>query len=240
VPVPANLDYELWQGYAPRKMYQDNLIHYNWHWFWNWGTGEALNNGTHEIDVMRWGLGVDYPTKVTSSGGRFTFKDDWQTPDTQIITANFANNTAMTWEGRSCNIFVDKDNGDARGVIFYGDNGSIYYGGGDGYKVYDATGKFVREVKESVVTDPTNKVSPTATLDGIHLNNFIDTIQGKAQLNQPLLQGHRSTLIPQLGNIAWRTGGMVNCDPTNGHIIGNPEAEKLWHREYAPGWVLKV
>ena len=90
VPVPDNLNYELWQGYAPRKAYKDNLIHYNWHWHWNWGTGEALNNGTHEIDVMRWALGVDYPTKVTSSGGRFAFKDDWETPDTQVIIGQFS------------------------------------------------------------------------------------------------------------------------------------------------------
>jgi predicted dehydrogenase len=93
VPVPSNLNYDLWQGYAPRRPYKDNLIHYNWHWFWNWGTGEALNNGTHEIDVMRWGLGAEFPNRVTSGGGRFAFKDDWETPDTQTIVVNLPNDT---------------------------------------------------------------------------------------------------------------------------------------------------
>lgn len=238
VPVPENLNYELWQGYAPRRPYKDNLIHYNWHWHWNWGTGEALNNGTHEVDVMRWALGVNYPVKVTSSGGRFAFKDDWETPDTQVISANFDNNTMLSWEGRSCNGY--KTEGTDRGIVFYGDKGTIYYGGGDGYQVYDGSNKLVNDVKESVTVDGTNKVSPTATLDGIHLANFIHTVQGKDKLNQPILGGHRSTLIVQLGNIAQRVGHELHCNPANGHILNDPEAQRLWHREYEPGWKLIV
>jgi len=96
--APQWLDYDLWQGPAPRRPYKDNVIHYNWHWFWHWGTGEALNNGTHMVDLMRWGLGVDYPVRVTSAGGRYRYQDDWETPDTQVITMEFANNTSMFWE----------------------------------------------------------------------------------------------------------------------------------------------
>jgi len=80
--VPDYLDWELWQGPSPRVDYRDNIHPYNWHWFWHWGTGEALNNGTHEIDVARWALGVDFPKKVVSLGGRYCFtgKDDWNVP----------------------------------------------------------------------------------------------------------------------------------------------------------------
>ena len=81
-PVPAQLDWDLWQGPAPRVAYRDNVQPYNWHWFRTWGTGETLNNGTHEIDVCRWALGVDYPHSISSSGGRYHYKDDWQFYDT--------------------------------------------------------------------------------------------------------------------------------------------------------------
>ncbi|MEO6148626.1 MAG: Gfo/Idh/MocA family oxidoreductase [Mucilaginibacter sp.] len=235
--VPTNLDYDLWQGYSPRKPYKDNLIHYNWHWFWNWGTGEALNNGTHEIDVMRWGLGVQFPNQVTSSGGRFAFKDDWETPDTQTILANFDNNTALSWEGRSCNQYYQ---GDGRGVIFYGENGSIYYGGGNAYKVLDGDNKLVKEVTDATVVDPTNKLSPAEMLDIVHLQNFVNAIRGTEKATAPITEGHISTTIGQLGNIALRTNRVLNLDSKNGHILNDAEAAKLWGREYEPGWNLKV
>lgn len=92
--VPDWLDWELWQGPAPRREYKDNIVHYNWHWFWHWGTGEALNNGTHMVDLMRWGLEVDYPFRVSSNGGRYRYNDDWETPDTQVITMDFKEGVA--------------------------------------------------------------------------------------------------------------------------------------------------
>jgi predicted dehydrogenase len=231
---PSHLDFDLWQGPAPRRSYQDNLVHYNWHWFWHWGTGESLNNGTHMIDIMRWGMKVDYPVKVVSAGGRFHFQDDWETPDTQTITFTFANNTAFTWEGRSCNGF-DTD-GSSTGVVFYGDNGTLVYNSGNSYKVYDPGGKLINEVKDDTPFDPNNKVSPFEQLDLAHIQNFCDTIRGKASLHAPINEGHISTLLPQLGNIAYRTGRALNCDPANGRILNDAEALKLWRRDYEKGW----
>lgn len=237
-PVPSTLHYDLWQGPAPRRTYKDNVVPYNWHWFWNWGTGEALNNGTHEIDVMRWGLDVDYPTKVVSAGGRFAFQDDWETPDTQTITANFANNTAMTWEGRSCNGY--KSEGSDRGVIFYGEKGTVVYPGANSYSIYDQKGKLVKEVKDDTPYDATNTVSPLEKLDATHLQNFISSIRGDAKLTGEILNGHKSTLIAQLGNISYRVGRTLNCNPQNGHILDDKEAMQLWGREYDKGWNVRV
>ena len=237
-PVPAHLDYELWQGPAPRKPYKDNLIHYNWHWFWNWGTGEALNNGTHEIDLMRWGLGVEYPTKVVSGGGRFAYKDDWETPDTQTITYEFPNNTAISWEGRSCNDYDEVKSG--RGVIFYGEKGTMVIPGGDDYKVYELGSKLIKEVKTDIQqADATNTMGMGEKLDSLHLQNFVDSIRGKAKLNSPIVEGHKSTLLPQLGNIAYRSGSTIYCD-SYGHIKDNKVANALWSREYEKGWEMKL
>src|SRR4029078_3575104 len=164
IPVPSTLDFELWQGPAPRKDYQDNLVHYNWHWFWHWGTGESCNNGTHEIDTCRWFLGVDYPTKVIPGGGRYAFKNDGQTPDTQNATFEFAENKSINWEGKSCNNYPG-EGGAGRGFIIYGDKGTLVNHGNDDYAIYDYDNKLVKEVKSAATTQANNTVSANGNLD---------------------------------------------------------------------------
>ena len=234
IPVPSSLDFELWQGPAPRRDYKDNLVHYNWHWFWNWGTGEAANNGTHEIDTCRWFLNVDYPTKVTSSGGRYAFKDDWETPDTQIATFEFGKNKSITWEGRSCNIFPVE--GAGRGFAVYGDKGTLVNYGNDDYKIFDYDNKVVKEVKSDAKNDPTNPVSSSGNLDLYHFDNFVRAVKGEVKLTSPINEGHKTVLLCHLANIAQRTGRTLHCDPKNGHILNDAAAMKLWKREYQKGW----
>jgi predicted dehydrogenase len=234
IPVPATLDFELWQGPAPRKDYMDNLVHYNWHWFWHWGTGEACNNGTHEIDCCRWFLDVNYPTKVTSSGGRYAFDDDWQTPDSQVASFEFGTKKAISWEGRSCNLYPVE--GAGRGFIIYGDNGTLVNGGGDDYKIYDYGNKLVREMSSDIKPDPSNPISASGNLDLFHFDNFVKAVKGETTITSPVSEGHKSILLCHLANIAQRTGSTLHCDAGNGHILNNAEAMKLWRRTYQPGW----
>lgn len=237
IPVPEWLDWELWQGPAPRRPLRDNLVHYNWHWFWHWGTGEALNNGTHMLDVMRWGLGVEFPVRVASSGGRFHFADDWETPDTQVITLDFAEKVSMVWEGRSCSgRTID---GVAAGALFHGEKGSLLVDG-NSYKVQDLEEKVVREVKSAADIDPRDTRNPADSLDVGHIRNFLDAVRGKAALNAQVREGHISTLLCQLGNIAHRAGHSIDVDGRTGHLVGNADAERYWSRSYEKGWEMSL
>ncbi len=239
-PIPDWLNYELWQGPAPREPFQDNLIHYNWHWFWHWGTSETCNNGTHEIDVMRWGLQEKFPTKVTSAGGRYRYKDDWQTPDTQVLTFDFDDKKSMMWEGRSCNGLTEEDDG--RGVIFYGESGSMKLLNTH-YLIYDKDSKLVKEEKDTNMpadTNVINTVGPGLSFDIHHLANFIETLRGNASLNSEIAEGYASTLYPLLGNIAYRTQRELTIDHQTGRILNDPEAMKYWNRDYEPGWEPKI
>ena len=235
--VPDWLDYELWQGPAPRRSFRDNVIHYNWHWFWHWGTAESGNTGMHQIDLARWGLGVEYPVRVTSAGGRYRYQDDQETPDTQVITLEFKNNTSILHEGRSCN--GKSVDGSGTALIFYGENGSMLIDG-NAYTIYDLKNKVLKEVKNQVKMESLNTTSPAQELDAPHMQNFLDSIRKGTRLISDILNGHQSTLLCQLGNIALRTGHTLNINPENGHILNNPEAQKYWSRDYQPGWEPKV
>ncbi|MEW4530696.1 Gfo/Idh/MocA family oxidoreductase [Maioricimonas sp. JC845] len=216
---PANLNYDLWQGPAPRTPYVDNRIHYNWHWFWQWGNGELGNNGVHTLDLGRWGLGVEYPQRVTSSGGRYHWEDDQQTPDTHVVAFEFDGGKQMTWQGLSCN----RHN---QGFVeFHGTEGSMEIDASGTYRIYDRKDKVLEEVKARMS-------------DSNHINNFLTAIREDKPLscNAEILEGHRSTLLCHLGNIAHRTGRSLTCSSKDGRIIGDEQAMKYWQRDYEPGW----
>lgn len=221
-----------------RVPFHDNYVHYNWHWFWHWGTGEALNNGTHMVDILRWGMEEDYPVSVNSVGGRFRYQDDWETPDTQVISMNFADGKSMTWEGRSCNGRTVE--GAEVGAMFYGEKGSLLITGSNGYTIYDLKNNLVKEEMSGTTFDQNNLVNPTQSLDVYHIDNLCDAIRKGTPLNADIVSGHKSTLLVQLGNIAQRVGRTLNIDPLSGHIRGDKQAQKLWSREYEKGWEMKV
>ena len=238
VPIPSNLDWDLWQGPAPRTEYRDNIVHYNWHWFWNWGTGEALNNGTHFVDVIRWGLGVDYPTQVNSVGGRWRYVDDWEAWDNQMVSFQFGDKGAGSWEGRSCNKVPVE--GYATGIQFFGEKGSILISGGDEYKVFDGGGKLVETVKSEIKFQDGDLQNPSEQLDAFHFRNWFDAIRNGTPLNSTLEEACKSTQLVQFSNIAMRVGHSIQINPSNGFIIGDPEAQKYWGRDYEPGWEPKI
>lgn len=224
--VPPHIDYDLWQGPAPRQPYTSNRLPYHWHWGWHFGNGELGNNGIHSIDLSRWGLQVDYPTRVVSSGGRYRFDDDQQTPDTHMVSFEFEDDRQIIWECLSCNrMGMD---GSSFGVSFHGEQGSLKVDSW-GYSVFDERGK------------PQETAAGTRA-DEDHIANFVAAIRADdyTLLNAEIEIGHKSTLLCHLGNIAHRTGDTLNCDPANGHIMDNPAADKLWKRDYEPGWEPKV
>ncbi len=229
--VPEWLDWDLWQGPAPRRDYQTNIVHYDWHWKWDYGTGELLNNGTHEIDMCRWALGVNYPSKVSSSGGRFHFDDGWEAFDTQLVGYEFPEGKTINWDGRSCNGMPYWNRG--RGALVHGTKGSVLMDR-DGYWVYDLGGKEIRserEAGESVSMD----VRGGGNLDDLHIRNFLDGIVRDGSLNSPIDDANVSVDICHLGNMAQRVGETLTIDT----MTGKPESEAalaLWAREYEPGW----
>ena len=230
-PVPPQLDWDLWQGPAPRRPYKDNVQPYNWHWFRIWGTGESLNNGTHEIDVCRWALGVDFPNRVTASGGRYAYKDDWQFYDT-LITSFEYEDKVISWEGTSCQGMQYFQRG--RGSLILGTEGTVLVDR-DGYEIYDLKGKKTSEFKTGSETSSSDLQGRDSMTDA-HFANFIAGVRKGEKLNAPVAVGNVAVTMLQLSNIAWEVNRELHLDSADGKIRNDTEAMKMWDREYEKGW----
>jgi predicted dehydrogenase len=222
VDPPKGLDYALWQGPAPRRPFRDNYLHYNWHWFWHWGNGELGNNGVHIIDLCRWAIGADYPIRVTSSGGRFRFEDDQETPDTHVVSFEFEGRKQITWEGLSCSRQANRP----YHALFHGERGTMALSD-TSYVIYDPAGKATRTEKVQSGDTP-------------HFANLLAAIRNGTRLNSEIEEGHKTTLLCHLGNIAHRTGRSLRCSNKDGTIVNDKEAMAFWTREYEKGFEPRV
>jgi predicted dehydrogenase len=231
-PVPPQLDWELWQGPAPRRPYTSNVQPYNWHWFKIYGTGETLNNGTHEVDVCRWALGVDYPNRVTSSGGRYQFKDDWQFYDT-LVTSFEYEDKLISWEGKCCSgmKFYNRD----RGSTIMGTTGSVLVDR-DGYEIYDLKGKKTDEFRVPRQATSSSDLVGADSMTDAHFANFIAGIRKGEKLNAPVSVGNVAVTMLQLSNIAWEVQRELHLDPADAKVQNDEKAMSMWNRQYEKGW----
>ncbi len=235
VPVPEYLDWELWQGPAPRRPYKNNVHPYNWHWFWHWGTGETLNNGTHEVDLCMWALQAGFPKRITASGGRYHFRDDWEFYDT-LVTSFEYDDKLIVWEGKSCQNMPYFNRG--RGVSIHGTTGTVIMDR-NGYEIYDLDNNKIEEYFKPKA-DATLDIRGGGPMTDRHIQNLIDGIRKGAKLRSPIEEGNVSVTMLQLSNIAWKFKRVLNIDDRSGMILDDPEAAGLWSRAYEPGWEPKI
>ncbi len=236
ITVPKTLDWDLWQGPAPRENYRDNIHPYNWHWFKTWGTGEMHNNGTHEVDICRWALGVDLPESVTSFGGKYTFDDDWEFVDNQQVTFKYPDNKFITWTGHSRGVIMPDQPG--RGVTIYGSKGSIQLDR-NFYKQFDLQGNAIKFEFEKSASATTN-TRGEGQLDVDHVGNFFEGIRRDTSLHAEINDASISTMLCHLGNMAQDAGETLKIDQSTGKVLNNEKAMQSWKREYAKGWEPKL
>lgn len=236
-PVPQGLDWELFQGPAPRRDYTIETWDYNWHWYgWDYGTAEAGNNGTHELDVARWALQVDFPLQAEVEAAKRHFADDgWEMYDTMLSTFRFTEDKIIQWDGKSRNGY-DTYGGD-RGTIIYGSEGTVFVDRGK-YILYDRRGKVIKN-STSISQEAGNTLGGGGDMTTGHMMNFFDAIRGKAKLNAPIDDATISMAMVHYTNIAYRIGKGFDIDDKTG-LVYDRDAMKLWSREYENGWEPKL
>lgn len=236
-PVPEGLDWGLFQGPAPRRNYTEETWNYNWHWYgWDYGTAESGNNATHELDVARWALQVDYPIYADVQAAKRHFMDDgWEMYDTMYATFKFPGDKVINWDGKSRNGYDTYGGG--RGTIIYGSEGSVFVDRGK-YILFDRRGNKVKD-NESSSNEAGTALGGGGDMSTTHVVNWFEGIRGNAKLNSHIAEGVISQAMVHYSNIAYRTGKGFDIDDSTGRIYDR-EAMKLWSREYAPGWKPEV
>ena len=221
-PVPDGVDYDTWTGPAVMMPFNLNRFHYKWHWNWNYGTGDAGNDGVHQIDIARWALGVDYPTEAAGLARKLFFRDDQVTPDTMTVTFNCADKMIM-FEMRIWNPYQME--GVDNGVAVYGSDGMVHIGrwaGKTGFKVFDTKGK-------EILFD--NAAEPDT-----HAANFVDCVRSRKPPNAEIETGHISTVYAHLANVIARSSKSIKFDPRTETIVGDTDASRFLTRQYRKHW----
>ncbi|WP_299665917.1 Gfo/Idh/MocA family oxidoreductase [uncultured Polaribacter sp.] len=234
--IPKGLDWNLFQGPAPRREYTSETWNYNWHWYgWEYGTAEAGNNGTHELDIARWALQVDYPQQVyVEAEKRHFLEDGWEMYDDMEATFKFADDKVIKWDGKSRNNYSTY--GAGRGTIIYGTEGTVFVDRNK-YKLFDKRGELVKEF-DSNSKEAGNVLGGGGDTSTQHVQNLFETIRGKAKLNAPIDDASVSMAMVHYANIAYRINKGFDVDDTTG-IMYDREAMALWSRTYEPDWDIK-
>ena len=239
VPVPEWLDWDLWQGPAPRRPFRDNVTPYGWHWYRHWGTGEMGNNAPHYLDVARWALGVRNATRTVSGGGRlFRGDDDWAWPDSQNSTFEFDGGKYITYDCQST-VNWRPIEGIGTGCMVFGDGGALMFHPSSRVFQYDEKGKQVAEWADPFAADWVQTSTGASEMDILHLGNFVDAIRAKdpSMCFAPVDEGVPSTVMAHTANMAYFTGETIRLDGATGELVTRtPEALALWNREYEKGW----
>ena len=222
-PVPEGVDYDTWLGPAPWIPFNENRFHYKWHWHWHFGTGDAGNDGAHQLDIARWALGVDFPRKASGMGGKFYFDDDQQTPDSMNVTFEYGRK-ALIWEMRIWNPYQLE--GVDSGVAVYGSEGSVQIGPFErrwGYKIFDSKGQLVEHHDADDEADD-------------HMRDFVDCIRTRNLPRGDISTGHISAIHCHLANIVSRTGRNLRFDQETERCIDDSHANLYVKRAYRRHW----
>ena len=246
-PVPAGVDYDLWLGPAPKRPFNKNRFHYNWHWNWEYGCGDLGNQGVHEMDIARWGLGVTLPTKITAMGGHFMFDDAQETPNVLMALFEFPNPEAGGDKKKILQFEV-------RHWIANGEDGLWLKGAaqGNGYMATSAgnvTGNLFFGSKGYMAKDVNEwrtfmgeKREPGAAGSGLgnHYENFVKAVRepDPSTFNRGIEEGFYSCAVIHLGNIAYRLGRTLAFDPATMRFPNDAEANAMLTREYRAPYVV--